>query len=127
MANGCDALLRPFPAARSEWIGSDIDVCACVVFVSEPTEISRRKRLFQPNYSLDWAFVVVPAEQESNGVAHSEATGEEVGRGLTHRYTSERKAMEVQYWLGLHRGDDNPRRGCRRTVPARSPGLPGWL
>jgi hypothetical protein len=108
MANGCDALFCPLPAAGSERIGSDIDVCASVVFVGEPTEISRRKYLFQPNDSLGRTFGVVPAEQESNAVAYSEATGEEVGGGLVHRYTSERNAMEVRYWLGLHRGEDNP-------------------
>src|ERR1700733_8802550 len=98
MANGCDALFCPLPAARTERIGSDIDVCASVVFVGEPAEISRRKRLFQPNDSLGRTFGVVPAEQESNGVSHGEATGEEIGGGLTHRYTSERNAMEVLYW-----------------------------
>jgi hypothetical protein len=79
-----------------------------VVFVGEPAEISRRKRLFQPNDSLGRTFGVVPAEQESNGVSHGEATGEEIGGGLIHRYTSERNAMEVRYWLGPHRGEDNP-------------------
>jgi hypothetical protein len=108
MANGCDAIFCPLSAAGVKRIGSDIDVCATVVFVGEPTEISRRKRLFQSNDPLGRTFGVVPAEQESNGVVHSEATGEEVSGGLIHRYTSERKAMEVRYWPGFHRGYDNP-------------------
>src|SRR5579862_3205435 len=108
MANGCDALFCPLPAARSERIGSDIDVCASVVFVGEPTEIIRRKRLFQPNDPLGRTFGVIASEQERNSVVRSEATGEEVGGGLVHRYTSERNAMEVQYRLDLHRGEDNP-------------------
>src|ERR1700722_8296290 len=108
MANGRHALFCPLPAAGSERIGSDIDVCSSVVFVGEPTEISRCERLFQPNDSLGRTFGVVPTEQESNGVAYSEATGEEVGGGLVHHYTSKRNAMEARYWLDLHRGEDNP-------------------
>src|ERR1700677_3817472 len=99
MANGWDALFGALAAARTERISSDIDVCASVVFVGEPTEISRRTHLFHSNDPLGRTFGVVSAEQESNGVAHSEATGEEVGGGLIHRYTSERNAMEVRYWL----------------------------
>ncbi|MGA2251694.1 hypothetical protein [Terracidiphilus sp.] len=67
-----------------EWIGGDIDVGSSMVLVGQPAEIAWRNRLFQPNDPLGGSVGAFAAEQKSNGLPRSEATGKKVRRGLTH-------------------------------------------
>jgi len=43
MADKCDAVFRPLPAAGAKWVGSNIDIRSGPVFVCEPVEVTRRE------------------------------------------------------------------------------------
>src|ERR1700761_5260316 len=88
MANGSDALFGALPAARAKRIGSHVDVCAVVVLMREPAEVTRRERLFERDHTLLGFRWALHAQQESDRRARSEAPSEKVFGNFVHRTTS---------------------------------------
>src|ERR1700733_3909770 len=76
-----NALFVAFTAARAKRIGSHIDVRAGRVFVREPAEVTRRKRMFQGSNSLQRLVRRRPPDHKCNRFICSEATGEEISGG----------------------------------------------
>jgi hypothetical protein len=77
-----DALLGAFAAAGVNRIGSHIDVRSDGVFVGEPTEVTRRKRMFQGSNALKNSVGILASKEQCDGLAWSEATGEEIGANI---------------------------------------------
>src|SRR5208282_3489390 len=77
-----DALFGAFAAARAQRIGSHIDVRADRVLMSEPAEVTRRKRTLQGNNALKNPGRILASKKQRNRLARSEATGEEVGGNI---------------------------------------------
>src|ERR1700761_7754953 len=88
MTDECDALFGALPAAIVKRIGSHVDVCAVVILMREPAEVTRRKRLFELAHTLLGFRWALHAQQESNRRARSEAPSEKVFGNFVHRTTS---------------------------------------
>ena len=117
MPDGGDALLCALATAGAERIGSDVDVRAVVVLVSEPAEVTRCESLLQRDDTLDGLCRALRAKQESNRLTRSEATSEKVFCGLLHLNTSFASAIpralagEEARWLpGLFAVTEGPMR-----------------
>src|SRR5580658_3824396 len=76
-----DALFGAFAAGRAKRIGRHIDVRSQSVFVGEPTEVTRRKRLFQGSNSLKGLVRRFSPDEQGNRFIGCEATSEEVSGG----------------------------------------------
>src|SRR5580704_7994451 len=81
MPDRSDALFGAFAAGRAKRIGRHVDVRSQRVFVGEPTEVTRRKRLFQGSNSLKGLVRRLSPDEHCNRFMGSEATGEEVSGG----------------------------------------------
>src|ERR1700691_2248520 len=76
-----DAPFGAFATGRAKRIGRHIDVRSDRVFVGEPAEVTRPKRLFQRRNSLKGLVRRFSPDEQGNRFIGSEATAEEVSGG----------------------------------------------
>src|SRR5579875_3801169 len=77
VADGSDVLFRALPAARAEWIGSNVDVGSSMVLIDEPGLVARLQSRLQAHDALCYRAGIFPAQEKRNGLFWLKATDEE--------------------------------------------------